>query len=431
MASRGAGRRRATYDWGMTTATLPAPHAVALPDRTDVAVIGGGILGLAIARQLLQERPGLRVAILERERDLATHQTGHNSGVLHAGLYYQPGSLKARYCREGKAALEAYADERGIPYERCGKLVVALDESELPALERLRERAEANQVPGLEVVGPERIAEIEPHVRAVRGLLSPGTGIIDYRRVALAYADDVRAGGGTIHLDHEVTDVRSVGDGVVVVTPRGELPARAVVGCAGLWADQVAAMTPGAGSERIIPFRGDYYTLTPDAAALVRGLIYPVPDPRFPFLGVHFTRRVGGEVWAGPNAVLAFARTGYRRTDVSVPDLARTLTSRGFLRLAMKFWQTGAAEMWRDWSKGAFLAELQRFIPELRGDQLTFGPSGIRAQAVDLDGKLVDDFRFRGGDRVLHVVNAPSPAATSSLAIARDVGARAIERFGL
>jgi L-2-hydroxyglutarate oxidase len=408
-----------------TSATPP------LPARADVAVIGGGILGLAIARQLLQSRPELRVAVLEREEAIATHQTGRNSGVLHAGLYYQPGSLKARYCREGKAALERYAEERGIPFERCGKLVVALDDSELPALEALRQRAEANEVPGLEVVGPERIAEIEPHCRGVRGLWSPGTGIIDYRAVASAYADDVLAAGGTIHTGHEVTGIRTATDGLVLTTPHGDLPARATIGCAGLWADQVARMTPGAGTERIIPFRGDYYTLTPDAAALVRGLIYPVPDPRFPFLGVHLTRRIDGEVWAGPNAVLAFARTGYRRSDISVPDLLRTLGSRGFLRLAARFWRTGAAEMWRDWSKGAFLAELQRFVPELRSEHLVFGPSGIRAQAVDLDGKLVDDFRFRGGDRVMHVVNAPSPAATSSLAIAADVGARAIERFGL
>lgn len=415
-----------------TTDSSTDPAATAdLPARTDVAVIGGGILGLAIAREILARRPGLRVTVLEREDDLASHQTGRNSGVLHAGLYYQPGSLKARYCRDGKAALEAYASEKGIPYERCGKLVVAVDDSELPALERLRERAEANQVPGLEVVGPERIAEIEPHVRAVRGLWSPGTGIIDYRRVALAYAEDVRASGGTIHTAHEVTGMTDAADGLVLATPSGDLHARSVIGCAGLWADEVARMTPGAGSERIVPFRGDYYTLSPDAAALVKGLIYPVPDPRFPFLGVHFTRRIDGEVWAGPNAVLAFARTGYRRRDVSIPDLASTLTNRGFLRLAMKFWRMGAAEMWRDWSKGAFVAELQRFIPEIRGDQLTFGPSGIRAQAVDLDGTLVDDFRFRGGDRVMHVVNAPSPAATSSLAIASDVGARALERFGL
>ncbi len=411
----------------------PATPTVAsgLPDRVDVVVVGGGILGLAVARDLLGRRPGLRLAILEREAELASHQTGRNSGVLHAGLYYAPGSLKARFCTEGKAALERYAEERGIAIDRCGKLVVALDDGELPALERLRERAEANGVPGLEVVDAERIAELEPAVRAVRGLWSPGTGIIDYRQVALAYARDVREAGGTIHLEQQVTSIRAVGDTLVVATPGGEVQTRAVIACAGLWADEVAAMTPGSGSERIVPFRGDYYTLTPDARSLVKGLIYPVPDPRFPFLGVHFTRRIDGEVWAGPNAVLAFARTGYRRRDVDVRDLADILTNRGFLRLAARFWRTGAAEMWRDWSKAAFLAELQRFIPELRSDQIDFGPSGIRAQAVDLDGTLVDDFRFRGNDRVLHVVNAPSPGATSSLAIAEHVAGKAIDRFGL
>ena len=388
-------------------------------------------MGLAVARDLLAQRPGLDVTVLEREAELATHQTGHNSGVLHAGLYYTPGSLKQRHCRDGKVALERYADEHGIPYDHCGKLVVAIDESELVALDRLRVRAEANGVPGLEVVLPERIAEIEPRVRAVRGLWSPGTGIIDFRRVALAYADDVLAGGGSIHTGHEVRGIQTTSDGTVLDTNRGSLRTRAVISCAGLWADRVAAMTPGAGTERIIPFRGDYYTLRPDARSLVNGLIYPVPDPRFPFLGVHFTRRIDGEVWAGPNAVLAFARTGYRRRDVSVRDMAGVVASRGFLRLAARFWRTGAAEMWRDWSKDSFLAALQRMIPDLRSDHLTFGPSGIRAQAVDLDGTLVDDFRFRGGDRVLHVVNAPSPGATSSLAIAADVSARAVARFGL
>jgi len=414
----------------MIDAPAPATDlAERLPGSCDVAVIGGGILGLAIARELLKRRPDLRVVVLEREAQLAAHQTGHNSGVLHAGLYYTPGSLKARYCREGKAALERYATERGIPYQRCGKLVVALDESEIPALETLRERAEANEVPGLEVVGPERIAEIEPHVRAVKGLWSPGTGIIDYRQVALAYAEDVVAAGGSVHTSHEVIGLTATGTATTVMTRQGSIDARLVISCAGLWADVVARMTPGAGHERIVPFRGDYYTLTPDARSLVRGLIYPVPDPRFPFLGVHFTRRIDGEVWAGPNAVLAFARTGYRRRDIDPGDLVSTLTSRGFLRLAARFWKTGAAEMWRDWSKGAFLAELQRFIPDLRADQITFGPSGIRAQAVDLDGSMVDDFRFRGVDRVIHVVNAPSPAATSSLAIAADVAGRALERI--
>jgi Predicted dehydrogenase len=407
--------------------TSPSP----LPGHVDVAVIGGGILGLAVARELLGRRPDLRVAVLEREPRLAAHQTGHNSGVVHAGLYYAPGSLKARLTRQGQVALARYAEERGIAFERCGKLVVARDASELPALEALRKRAEANGVPGLEVVGLPRIREIEPHAAAIRGLWSPGTGIIDFVAVSLAFADDVRRAGGTIHLGHEVRSIREAPEGLVLGTTGGDLVAGRVVACAGLWADRVAAMSGTAGSERIIPFRGDYYSLTPEARPLVRGLIYPVPDPRFPFLGVHLTRRIDGEVWAGPNAVLAFARTGYRRRDVSVRDLAGIVGSRGFLRLAGRFWRTGAAEMWRDWSRAAFLAELQRFVPELRADQITFGPSGVRAQAVDLDGRLVDDFRFRGTDRILHVVNAPSPAATASLAIGEEVVNRAIERFAL
>jgi len=394
-------------------------------------VVGGGILGLAVAREVLRRRPGARVVVLEREPELASHQSGHNSGVLHAGLYYTPGSLKARLCREGRALVEVYADEKGIPYERCGKLVVALDESELERFEALRARAEQNQVPGLEVVGPERIREIEPHAAGIRALWSPQTGIIDFRRVALACADDVRAAGGAIETSREVTRIERRGDEVVLATVRGDLVARNVIACAGLWADRVARSTGDRVRERIVPFRGDYYTLTPDARSLVRGLIYPVPDPRFPFLGVHFTKRIDGLVWAGPNAVLAFARTGYRRRDVSLPDLADALSYRGFLRLAFRFWRTGAAEMWRDVSKRAFHRELARYVPELRPDQLVFGPSGVRAQALDPDGTLVDDFRFGGGERVLHVRNAPSPAATASLAIAAEIVNRAEQRLAL
>lgn len=400
-------------------------------ERADVAIIGGGILGLAVARELLVRRPELRLTVLERETELASHQSGHNSGVLHAGLYYPPGSLKARLCREGKDSLERYADEHGIAYERCGKLVVALTQSELPRLEAIRQRAEANLVPGLEVVGRERMLEIEPHVAGIRALWSPHTGIIDFRAVALAYADDVRAAGGLIHTSRRVTGIATRGNETVLTTSRGELLAGSVIACAGLWADQVAALSGDAGSERIVPFRGDYYTLSPEARRLVRGLIYPVPDPRFPFLGVHFTKRIDGEVWAGPNAVLAFGRTAYRRRDLNVRDLASTLTNRGFLRLAANFWRTGAAEMWRDWSKGAFLRELQRFVPELRGDHITFGPSGVRAQALNRDGTLVDDFRLGGSGRILHVVNAPSPAATASLAIARELVDRAVKQFGI
>lgn len=400
----------------------------------DVAIVGGGIVGLATALRLLQERPALRLAVLEKEAELASHQSGHNSGVIHAGLYYPPGSLKARLCREGKAELEAYCASRGIPFERIGKLVVALDEGELVRLDGLRERAVANRVPGLEVVGPERMREIEPHVTGIRALWSPTTGIVDFRRVALAYADDVRAAGGSIRTSWPVTTIGDRPDGLVLRTAGGEeLVARAVIACAGLWADRVAALTgdAGAGALRIVPFRGDYYTLTPDARTLVRGLVYPVPDPRFPFLGVHFTKRHDGEVWAGPNAVLAFARAGYRRRDVSVRDTAEVLAYPGFLRLAARYLGTGLAEMWRDISKGAYVRELQRYVPAIRPDQLVFGPSGVRAQALARDGTLVDDFDLAGSGRVLHVRNAPSPAATASLSIGRTLAERAIARFDL
>jgi len=287
-----------------------------MTDRFDVVVVGGGIVGLATAYRLVEARPGLRIAILEKEPELATHQTGHNSGVLHAGLYYPPGSLKARLCREGKAAVEAFATAHDIPFEHCGKLVVALEESELDRLTALRERALANGVPGLEEVGPERIRELEPHAAGIRGLWSPETGIVDFRRVALAMADDLRAQGVTILTGREVRGLDERGNEVIVATPAGEVRADLVVACAGLQADRVAALSGARDGPRIVPFRGDYYTLTADARGLVRGLIYPVPDPRFPFLGVHFTKRIDGAVWAGPNAVLAFAREGYRRRDI-------------------------------------------------------------------------------------------------------------------
>ena len=400
-----------------------------MTDRFDVVVVGGGIVGLATAYRLMEARPGLRIAILEKEAELATHQSGHNSGVLHAGLYYQPGSLKARLCREGKAAVEAFAESHGIPFERCGKLVVALDESELERLASLRERAEANGVPGLEEVGPERIRELEPHAAGIRGLWSPGTGIVDFRRIALAMADDLRAQGVEILTGREVRGLDERDGEVVVATPAGEVGATVVVACAGLQADRVAALSGARDGPRIVPFRGDYYTLTAEARGLVRGLIYPVPDPRFPFLGVHFTKRIDGEVWAGPNAVLAFAREGYRRRDLNPRDLLGTLTNAGFLRLAGRYLRTGLGEMWRDWWKPAFVRELQRYVPEIRSDQLVFGPSGVRAQALASDGSLVDDFDLGGSARILHVRNAPSPAATSSLAIGSMLASDALERL--
>jgi len=418
------------------TATRPATHSPerdGATERADIVVIGGGIIGLATAYRLLQARPGLRITILEKEARLATHQTGHNSGVVHAGLYYAPGSLKARLCREGKTALEAFCEAHEIPIERTGKLVVAVAADELPRFRALKERATANGVEGLEEVGAERMHEIEPHVVGIRALWSPRTGIVDYLRVAAAYADEVRTRGATIETSREVTGITERGTELVLSTPRGDVVARNVIACAGLQADRVSAMTGERGRDvpRIVPFRGDYYTLTPEARSLVRGLIYPVADPRFPFLGIHLTRRIDGNVLAGPNAVLAFAREGYRRRDVSVRDLASAVAYPGFLRMAARFWRMGATEMWRDWSKGAFLKALQVFVPELRSEHLVFGPSGVRAQALAWDGSLIDDFQLGGSARVLHVRNAPSPAATSSLAIGRVLSEEAISRFGL
>jgi (S)-2-hydroxyglutarate dehydrogenase len=400
-------------------------------DHRDVVVIGGGIVGLATAYRLLERRPDLRMTVVEKEPELATHQTGHNSGVLHAGLYYAPGSLKATLCREGKAELEAFAAGHAIPVERCGKLVVAVDAGELPHLDALRERAEANEVPGLEAVGPERIREIEPHAVGLRGLWSPETAIVDFRRVALALADEVRARGGTILAAWPVSSIDVRDDEVVVGGPDGAaVTGSSVVACAGLHADRIARLTGDDPEPRIVPFRGDYYTLAPDAAQLVRGLIYPVPDPRFPFLGVHFTRRIDGSVRAGPNAVLAFAREGYRRRDIRPADLAATLAYPGFWRLAGRYLRTGMAEMWRDWWKPAFVRDLQRYVPEITGDQLRFGPSGVRAQAFERDGAMVDDFSLSGSGRVVHVRNAPSPAATSSLAIGRVLATTVLDRLG-
>jgi L-2-hydroxyglutarate oxidase len=421
---------RAVSEPPSTAVGDPAPSD-APAARADVVVVGGGIVGLATAYRLLERRPGLRLVLLEREPDLARHQTGHNSGVLHAGLYYAPGSLKARLCREGKAELEAFADAHAIPYRRIGKLVVAVEPAELPRLQALSERARANGVPGVELVGPERIREIEPHVRGLAGIWSPTTGIIDFRAVAFALADHVRRRGGTVETGRAVTGLRERSREVLVETTRGPIVAAGVVVCAGLWADRLARASGDRPRERIIPFRGDYYTLVGAAAELVRGLIYPVPDPRFPFLGVHFTRRIDGSVWAGPNAVLAGARAGYRRRDIDLRDLAEIVTSRGFLRLAARHWRAGLLELWRDLSKRAYLAELRRFIPELGPEDLVFGSSGVRAQAVDPDGSLVDDFRLGGSRRILHVRNAPSPAATASLAIGRVLAAEAIDRFEL
>jgi L-2-hydroxyglutarate oxidase LhgO len=387
----------------------------------DVAVVGAGIVGLATARELLNRRQALRLAVIDKEPAVGTHQSGHNSGVIHSGVYYAPGSLKARLCVEGAREMYAYCESRGIATERCGKVIVATDFSELGRLEALHERGMANGVDGLEMIGQDRLRELEPHCAGIRALWSPNAGIVDYREVVRHYALDVRNGGGEVHTGRELLGVERRADRVVLLTSAGELEAHRVIVCAGLQADRLAALGGARREPEVVPFRGDYWQLRPEARHLCRNLIYPVPDPAFPFLGVHATRRIGtGEVWLGPNAVLALAREGYRRVDLSVRDLAQALANRGFQRLAARYWRVGALELWRDVSKRAFCASVRRYLPEVTAADMVPGPSGVRAQALDPSGKLVDDFVTEvQGDRVLHVRNAPSPAATSSLAIGR------------
>ena len=364
--------------------------------------------------------------MLEKEHRIAQHQTGHNSGVIHSGLYYTPGSLKARLSTEGSRLLYEYCDERGIEYERCGKVIVATRPEELPLLEDLHERGTANGVE-LAWVESSRLAELEPNVSGLRALHTPSTGIVDFRKVAAALADDVRSLGGEILTGHEVTGIRH-GDGVAIVETRAaSFRAHHEITCAGLQADRVAAMTGASETPKIVPFRGSYYVLRPSARGLVRGLVYPVPDPAFPFLGVHFTKQISGEVWAGPNAVLAFAREGYRARTIRPGDLWETLAYRGFRRLARRYWRAGLEEMRAELSKRRFVAALRRLVPAIRAEDLLPGPSGVRAQALSEDGLLLDDFWFDETEGVTHVRNAPSPGATSSLAIARSIVDR-IER---
>ncbi|MBO0708858.1 MAG: L-2-hydroxyglutarate oxidase [Candidatus Dormibacteraeota bacterium] len=395
-------------------------------------MVGAGIVGLATARELLRRRPRLRLAVLERETRIAAHQSGHNSGVIHSGIYYAPGSLKARLCVAGSRELYAYCEERGIPTERCGKVIVATELEELGRLDALYRRGQENGVRGLEVVGPERLRELEPHCRGIRAIYSPDTGIVDHARVTHSYAADVRNAGGEIHTGRPLTALHVRPGEVVVETPVGEVRTRTLITCAGLQADRVARLGGGAVEPRVVPFRGDYWQLAEGSRSLVRNLIYPVPDPAFPFLGVHATRRIGtGERWLGPNAVLAFAREGYGRLTLRPRDLGAALGAPGFRRLALRYWQMGALEMWRDVSKRAFWQSVRRYLPDIRLDDMVPGPSGVRAQALDESGTLVDDFVVDvQGSRVLHVRNAPSPAATSSLAIGRLIADRATQVFG-
>jgi L-2-hydroxyglutarate oxidase len=396
----------------------------------DIAVIGGGIVGLATA-MALTERTDAALVLLEAEDRLAAHQTGNNSGVIHSGLYYKPGSLKAKNCTEGREALYRFCAEGGVAHERCGKLIVATRESELPMLEELERRGRANGLFGLRRLRPEEVREREPHARGLAGLFVPETGIVDYSAVSQAYARRVRERGGVIVTGARVTGCRRDGAELVLLTSQGEVRARALVNCAGLHSDRVARLCGVEPGLSVVPFRGEYCELAPERRYLVNNLIYPVPDPRFPFLGVHFTRMIRGGVEAGPNAVLAWAREGYRRTSFSLRDSAELVAYGGFWRLGARHWRMGLAEAWRSLSTGAFVAALQRLVPEIRRADVARAGAGVRAQALEPDGTLVDDFRIVDSERMIHVLNAPSPAATASIAIGRAIAARAAERFDL
>jgi L-2-hydroxyglutarate oxidase LhgO len=387
----------------------------------DLIVVGGGIIGLATAREVLLRAPATRVAVLEKEASLARHQTGHNSGVIHTGVYYRPGSLKARLCVEGRAGLLRFCDAKGIPYRLTGKLIVAVDERERPALEELAARGRANGVQGIELVGRDGISRHEPHATGSAALWVPGAGMVDYVAVAKAIGDDAAGLGAEILLDHGVEAIHRDGDALRVETNRGSFAAKRLVSCAGLQCDRVAGLSGPLGTMRIIPFRGDYYRLRPEARGLVRSMIYPVPDPRYPFLGVHFTRRIDGEVWAGPNAVLSLARERYNRSGFSLRDAAEMAAWPGLWRVLRRHWKTGLAELWRDWIKSAYARDLAKYVPEITARDLLPGPSGIRAQAIARDGTFVDDFAIVEGGPAVHILNAPSPAATSAFAIAREI----------
>ncbi|GAA1621451.1 L-2-hydroxyglutarate oxidase [Actinoplanes couchii] len=392
-----------------------------MTDET-VGIIGAGIVGLAIGREIVRRRPGTRVVVLEKEPGPAAHQTGHNSGVVHAGIYYPPGSLKAELCTRGRLLLREFCAERGIAYDQCGKLVVAVRADEQGRLDDLEKRALANGVPGLRRVGPEGIREIEPHAVGLAALHSPETAITDFPAIAAAFADDIRAAGGEVHYNFEVTGILlEAAGGVRIVAGRRDLIADRVVVCAGLHSDRVAELAGDSTEPRIVPFRGEYMRVRPEKAALVRGMIYPVPDPRYPFLGVHFTRRVDGVVEVGPNAVLAGSREGYTRTDVSLRDLAGIVSWPGTWQMARRHWRTGVKEVLGSLSKRRYMAEATRYVPEIGPADVVRAGSGVRAQALDRDGALVDDFRIHRLGSITAVRNAPSPAATSSLAIAEHV----------
>jgi (S)-2-hydroxyglutarate dehydrogenase len=397
----------------------------------DIIIVGGGIVGLATALRLKEQRPTLKLLVLEKEKEVALHQTGHNSGVIHSGLYYKPGSLKATNCINGYRMLLDFCDQEEVPYELCGKIVVATRPEQVPILHGLYERGLQNGLTKNRKILQGEMREIEPHVRGLEGIWVPYTGIIDYKQVAEKYAERVLRAGGEIAFGEKVVNIRTLNGRTELITEKGTChTTRLVVNCAGLYSDKVAQLTqPEALQLQIVPFRGEYYKIKPEKHHLVRNLIYPVPDPNFPFLGVHFTRMLGGGIEAGPNAVLAFRREGYEKLDINVAELWETLAWPGFRKVAAKYWRTGLGEYYRSFSKAAFTRALQELIPDLSEDDLIPGGAGVRAQACDYSGGLLDDFAIVETDHAVNVCNAPSPAATSSLSIGQTVADRVLNRL--
>ena len=394
----------------------------------DLLIAGGGIVGLATAYRFLKRFPGKSLTLVEKEAELAEHQTGRNSGVLHSGIYYRPGSLKATNCREGKQAMEAFCQQEEIAYDLCGKIIVAVDAAEIPRLEKILERGKANGVQ-CEMISAGRLHELEPHAAGVQAIHVPETGIVDYTQVCRRLAERVRESGGKVITEARVTAIQQHDRQIVVETTAGEFAGKTLVNCTGLHSDRLARLGGATPSVKIIPFRGEYFELGPAARHLVNNLIYPVPDPSYPFLGVHFTRMIHGGVECGPNAVLAGAREGYSKTDINFRDLSESLTYPGFVKLAAKYWRVGAGEMWRSWSKQAFVRALSRLVPEIEATHLTAAPAGIRAQAIGRDGSMIDDFLIEEQKHIINVLNAPSPAATASLNIGALVVDRLAQRF--
>ena len=395
----------------------------------DIIIVGGGIVGLATAYNLQLERPSLKVLVLEKENELASHQTANNSGVIHSGLYYKPGSLKAKNCIEGYHKLIDFCQKEEVPFELCGKIVVATTEEQIPFMDNLYTRGVQNGLNGLKVIGSEELKEHEPHVAGLKGIYVPQTGIVDYLVVSKKYAEKIQDNGGVIKLGEKVLDISKQGQKAFVKTDKGEYHAKVLVDCAGLYSDKIAKMTQPDLDVKIVPFRGEYYKLRAEKEYLVKHLIYPVPDPNFPFLGVHFTRMMRGGVEAGPNAVLAFGRESYKKSQVNVKELMEILAWPGFQKVAAKYWPMGLGEIYRSFSKSAFTKALQGLIPEIQEEDLVEGGAGIRAQACDRSGGLVDDFLIYENDIAINVCNAPSPAATSSLSIGEAVAQKVLKRF--